>query len=79
MDIWQTGAAEGLADMAIAYRIHVATGRTLWGSSIEGEQGSGTGSGEGVIPAMVELGLFPPSMLEYAKRARRGGGASDEW
>jgi hypothetical protein len=73
LELWRSLAGRGRSDMNIAWHISKRLNRPLWGRSEDGEQGSGSGDGEGVIPALVELGVFPQSMLEVARLARAGG------
>jgi hypothetical protein len=78
LEIYERGEARGDSNMNIAYAVHTRTAQPLWGTSEEGAPGTGSGSGEGIIPFFVRAELFPESMLRLAKRARSGGGAIDE-
>lgn len=70
--IWHNAQALGWDDWKVAYTAHVRLKRPLWGRSEEGVAGSGSGDGEGVVNAGVALGIFPSTMLDNARRARRG-------
>jgi hypothetical protein len=78
IDAWERGVVDGRSNMHIANSVHVKTGQPLWGHSEDGAPGTGSGSGEGIIPFYVSQGLMPDSMLRLAKRARSGGGAIDD-
>jgi hypothetical protein len=78
IDTWERGVVAGRGNMNIANSVHVKTGQPLWGHSEDGAPGTGSGSGEGIIPFYVSQGLMPDSMLRLAKRARTGGGAIDD-
>lgn len=73
LTIWRNGQRQGWSDDKIAFTAHVRLKRPLWGYAEDGVQGSGSGSGEGIVPALVEMGLVDASMMERARFARRGG------
>lgn len=72
LEIWRKCKRLGFSDEKIAYTVHARLKRPLWGKAEEGVKGSGSGDGEGVIPALVALGVFPRDMLRNAERARAG-------
>lgn len=72
MEILFNGWRNGWSDARIAYAIHAYTKQPLFGRAEDGVAGSGSGAGEGVIPAFVAMGLFPEEMLRSVKHARRG-------
>jgi ribosomal protein L32 len=77
LEMWRTGKAKKWGDMKIAHHISLRLNRPLWGRAEEGVQGSGSGDGEGVIPALVTLGVFPEEMMTLARRARSGDEGED--
>ncbi len=72
LELWRIGKSKGWSDMRIAMHMHARLDRPLWGRAEDGVAGSGSGEGEGVIPAMVALGVFPAELLDLCRAARRG-------
>lgn len=86
LEVWRRGKIAGLHDSAIIQRAYNKVRRIdadgvehvipRWGrTSDEGGGGGRTGgdgaSSEGLIPAMVEMGLIGDEWLDLAKKARR--------
>jgi len=72
LDMWLELKAKGWGNMKIANHIAQRLKRSMWGYAEGGVQGSGSGDGEGVIPALVAMGVFPDAMLKICERARAG-------
>lgn len=88
LEIWRLGKLRGDTDSAIVYAAHNKVRRVdadgvkhaipLWGRSEEGVAGSGSGAGESLVAAMIEMGLLDESWATVARHGRRGEEGGEE-
>lgn len=88
LDIWREAMRQGLSDGAFLTRAHnkvrrvdaegVSHAISLWGRAEDGVQGSGSGAGESLVSACVEMGILDDEWLTRARRARNGDETGEE-
>ncbi len=87
MEIWRRGKIAGRTDSAIIQAAYNKVRRVdsegvshvipRWGRAEEGQKGSGSGAGEGLVVAMVDMGLLSDDWLRVARLARGGNEGED--
>jgi hypothetical protein len=88
LDIWREAKRQGLTDGQFLTRAHNKVRRVdaegvthaipLWGRAEDGVQGSGSGAGESLICACVEMGILSDEWVTRARRARNGDDTGEE-